>query len=230
MSDLGTSFDSLQFSILKDCIAQKFLSIHHRSNNASNSSGSTTRSKSKTARLQAKSGAPTTVSGDAQVADVDNAIDELSEDPLDEFSTYLATETWEVIPTSLRDLSFATSPIPSYSTPSSLPFSIPPTIPDTLITYAVSSDEDDVQRFIHEVVTSYIESATAPPPVWKSTRTEECEICERQVPLTYHHLIPRSTHDKVLKKGWHPEEMLNSVAWLCRYVVRPPITLQSVRE
>ena len=43
------------------------------------------------------------------------------------------------------------------------------------------------------------------------------EICEREVPLTYHHLIPREVHDKVLKKKWHPEAMLNSVAWLCRY-------------
>ena len=34
----------------------------------------------------------------------------------------------------------------------------------------------------------------------------------------YHHLIPRSTHHKVLKKGCHPETMPNSVAWLCRCV------------
>jgi len=36
------------------------------------------------------------------------------------------------------------------------------------------------------------------------------------VPLTYHHLIPREVHRKVLKRGWHREDMLNSVAWLCR--------------
>ncbi|PPQ99615.1 hypothetical protein CVT24_005193 [Panaeolus cyanescens] len=212
-----TDIDSLQFSILKDCIAQRFLSIHHRANNEQISAGSKTRSKSKTARLQARAGTAIkdhSTSG-ATLPDVDNASEDLA-DPLDDFATYLAAETWDALPPSLRDLAFSTTPIPSYTTPASLPFSIPPTIPDTLIAYSLASDEDDVQKFIHKVVSTYIDSATAPPPVWKATRTEECEICERQVPLTYHHLIPRSTHDKVLKKGWHPEEMLNSVAWLCR--------------
>ena len=36
------------------------------------------------------------------------------------------------------------------------------------------------------------------------------------MPLTYHHLIPREVHKKVLKRGWHEEAVLNSVAWLCR--------------
>lgn len=34
--------------------------------------------------------------------------------------------------------------------------------------------------------------------------------------MTYHHLIPKSTHERVLKRGWHTEDKLNSVAWLCR--------------
>ena len=36
------------------------------------------------------------------------------------------------------------------------------------------------------------------------------------MPLTYHHLIPKSVHERVKKRGWHDEEKLNSVAWLCR--------------
>jgi hypothetical protein len=36
------------------------------------------------------------------------------------------------------------------------------------------------------------------------------------VPLTYHHLIPKSVHEKVRKRGWHADEVLGSVAWLCR--------------
>lgn len=36
------------------------------------------------------------------------------------------------------------------------------------------------------------------------------------MPLTYHHLIPRSTHEKVVKRGWHEGWRLNAVAWLCR--------------
>jgi len=67
-----------------------------------------------------------------------------------------------------------------------------------------------------EVVESYLEAAIAAPPVWVTTRRTECEICEREVPLTYHHLIPKAVHTKVLKRGWHKEFMLNSVAWLCR--------------
>ncbi|KAG1774565.1 hypothetical protein EV702DRAFT_1122875 [Suillus placidus] len=65
----------------------------------------------------------------------------------------------------------------------------------------------------------FISQACAPPPVWTSTCTKECEICEREVRLTCHHLIPRSTHAKVLKKKgrqMHPESMINFVAWLCR--------------
>lgn len=36
------------------------------------------------------------------------------------------------------------------------------------------------------------------------------------MPLTYHHLIPKAAHARVLKRGWHTEDRLNSVAWLCR--------------
>ena len=44
-----------------------------------------------------------------------------------------------------------------------------------------------------------------------------CEICNRTwIPLTYHHLIPRGVHAKVLKRAWHTEDQLENVAWLCR--------------
>ncbi len=64
--------------------------------------------------------------------------------------------------------------------------------------------------------------------MWFKTRTTECEICEREVPLTYHHLIPREVHDKARKKKWHPEAMLNSVAWLCRFVRRDHLEATTV--
>ncbi|KAH9925244.1 uncharacterized protein B0H18DRAFT_1009268, partial [Fomitopsis serialis] len=70
--------------------------------------------------------------------------------------------------------------------------------------------------FLRKVLVEYVAEVTAPPPVWSRTRASECEICEREVPLTYHHLIPREVHAKALKKKWHLEGMLNSVAWLCR--------------
>ena len=62
-----------------------------------------------------------------------------------------------------------------------------------------------------------MEAVTAGPPVWATTRTDACEICERDwIPLSYHHLIPRAVHAKVVKRGWHAEWVLGSVAWLCR--------------
>lgn len=150
---------------------------------------------------------------------------ESSDDPLDDFTSYLASEVWPSLPKSLRDASHGTlSSDEGLREMRSDPFSIPlDAIPiptsffDTLVSYSLFGDADDCIRFLRKVLSDYLIEATAPPPVWKQTRTEECEICERSwVKLTYHHLIPRSVHAKVLKKKWHPESMLNSVAWLCR--------------
>lgn len=135
---------------------------------------------------------------------------------LDEFSSYLAAESWSTLPESIRTA--------TYESRSSVPSDIED-IPldntsvaftDTLISYGFASDSDDTLKFLKIVLVDYIADACAAPPAWSSTRTKYCEICEREVPLTYHHLIPRSTHVKVLKKKWHPEIMINSVAWLCR--------------
>jgi hypothetical protein len=89
---------------------------------------------------------------------------------------------------------------------------MPISVWDTLETYGLP----DVQSIISNSIPNYISTVTAPPPIWSKTRPDACELCERDwVPLTYHHLIPRSTHDKVLKRGWHEEWELNKVAWLC---------------
>lgn len=56
-----------------------------------------------------------------------------------------------------------------------------------------------------------------PPPLDLSRKADACEICLRDwIPLTYHHLIPCQVHAKALKRRWHEEWQLNSVAWLCR--------------
>ncbi len=108
----------------------------------------------------------------------------------------------------------------SASTYTALLNSIPPTAIDSLESYALlppSSDTHDAHNLLTPVFTAYCAAATLPPPIWTTTRTSECELCERDwVPLTYHHLIPKSTHGRVRKRGWHGEEVLNSVAWLCR--------------
>uniref|UniRef100_A0A7S1U0G4 HNH domain-containing protein n=1 Tax=Phaeomonas parva TaxID=124430 RepID=A0A7S1U0G4_9STRA len=43
----------------------------------------------------------------------------------------------------------------------------------------------------------------------------ECELCEREMPLTAHHLMPRETHRKYRKKGLS-QEFLNTCTMICR--------------
>lgn len=138
---------------------------------------------------------------------------------LDDFVDFLAEETWNTLPQSLQEASYQSRTRVPEVDEVDLESITSPTFIDTLVSYGIVGDAEDAIKFLRKVVEQYRGEACAPPPVWSSTRTTECEICEREVPLTYHHLIPRSTHDKVLKKGWHDESMLNSVAWLCRCVL-----------
>lgn len=150
-------------------------------------------------------------------------------DALIDFSDYLTSEIFPSLPADLRTISHAamTESI-SLSDKYSLPLSlnvyeeltavIPPAVTDSLEAYGlISPPSSDVQSFISPIITSYLGIATTQPPRWSETRAEACEICERAwVPLTYHHLIPKAVHAKALKRGWHEEAQLNSVAWLCR--------------
>ncbi|KAF7360983.1 hypothetical protein MSAN_01128500 [Mycena sanguinolenta] len=150
-----------------------------------------------------------------QLQDQDSYPDSSTE--LNDFSAYLADEVWPTLPLAFLDASYETrSHMPD---PDSIPLdSTPVSFVDTLISYGIASDIEGAQSFLRKVLADYVDYACAPPPVWSSTRTKECEICEREIPLTYHHLIPRATHTRAIKKKWHPPSMLNSVAWLCRYV------------
>ncbi|KAI9045791.1 uncharacterized protein KD926_007094 [Aspergillus affinis] len=153
---------------------------------------------------------------------------------LADFIDFLATEIFTSFPTDLQTLTYTTiqhspalrnryTPDPKLpaTTLSVILTTLPSSVPDTLIAYGLlpaSADiESDVSDFLARVVSEYVGAVTRAPPVWATTRTDACEICERDwIPLSYHHLIPRGVHDKVRKKGWHEEWMLNSVAWLCR--------------
>lgn len=144
---------------------------------------------------------------------------------------YLSSLIFPSLPTSLRTLSYPlfrdtpslrdayTTPL-SASTSTHLLSTIPPDALDSLESYALlpsPSDTHDAHNLLTPVLTAYCTAVTLPPPIWTTTRTTECELCERDwVPLTYHHLIPKSTHERVRKRGWHDEQALNSVAWLCR--------------
>lgn len=134
---------------------------------------------------------------------------------LDDFALYLASEAWPALPPSIRSATYDhRGEVPDVDTLGLE--TVPTAFVDTLISCGIADDVDDVVAFLRKVLADYIEEVTAPPPVWSKTRTSECEICEREVPVTYHHLIPREVHTKALKKNWHSEGMLNSVAWLCR--------------
>lgn len=120
--------------------------------------------------------------------------------------------------------------------------SLDPSISDSLVAYgAIDGDRQGIDELLAPVVGEYITAASAPPPPPRSTRTSECEICGRDwIDLSYHHLIPRFVHEKVtfpqianlhvclppprdtpltrgqaVKRGWHREEELQNVAWLC---------------
>ncbi|OCT44019.1 hypothetical protein CLCR_00131 [Cladophialophora carrionii] len=147
---------------------------------------------------------------------------------LAEFSDYLAMEIFSSLPEQLQHLSHQSLRNESLSEKWSLPLTltvleelvahISGDVIDSLTAYGlIVPPGSDVQSFLAPVLSGYISAVTTPPPKWIDTRTDACEICEREwVPMTYHHLIPKQVHAKVLKRNWHEEHQLNSVAWLCR--------------
>ncbi|TCD69569.1 hypothetical protein EIP91_006991 [Steccherinum ochraceum] len=148
-----------------------------------------------------------------------SASGEDDKEDLDDFTLYLTSEVWSSLPQKVHSATYETRhdvPALGDGPGFTLDTILSPVFVDTLASIGVMDAADVAGRLLSKVVEDYMAEACAPPPVWSKTRTTECEICEREVPLTYHHLIPREVHAKVLKKKWHPESMLNSVAWLCR--------------
>ncbi|KAK4990687.1 hypothetical protein LTR50_002387 [Elasticomyces elasticus] len=148
---------------------------------------------------------------------------------LADFMDYLAVEIFTALPADLRTLSYtAIQNDALLSSSYTVPFDsktldkllahVPPTVIDSLVSYSLLPDPTDFSKTLDRVFASYVSAATAAPPEHTPlTRGTACEICEREhIPLTYHHLIPKQVHTKVLKRGWHKEWELNKVAWLCR--------------
>jgi hypothetical protein len=132
----------------------------------------------------------------------------------------LATEIFPNLPHELRTLSYSYTASSTTSIDAALSASevesisgaIPLAVEDSLLAYSLMN----TTSLLGAVLPIYASSVAAPPPVWSLTRAAACELCHRDwINLTYHHLIPRSTHDKALKRGWHEEWELNRVAWLC---------------
>lgn len=152
--------------------------------------------------------------------------DTLQADDLADFTTYLATSTFISLPLDLQSLSHRSpsETLELYSLPLSpdtltdLSTPLDPTIFDSLSTYLPPSSNSDADSFFASLLETYASQVTAPPPPPSSTKGKvtACEICGRDwINLTYHHLIPRMVHDKVVKRGWHRKEDLQNVAWLC---------------
>ncbi|KAL2855064.1 hypothetical protein BJX68DRAFT_264212 [Aspergillus pseudodeflectus] len=164
-------------------------------------------------------------SRDVSSDSISSAAEEENPEELADFIDFIASEIFSTLPEPLQTLSYSAiqhSPAlaETYSLPltpshlESLSNPLPTSIADTLTTYTPTLEAPDL---LARALTEYIPGVTRPPPVWANTRKSACEICERDwIPLSYHHLIPRGVHEKVIKKGWHDEWMLNSVAWLCR--------------
>jgi hypothetical protein len=98
---------------------------------------------------------------------------------------------------------------------------LPLSVSDSLTSYHLIQDPSDLDRILELILNSYISTATSAPPEHTpslaASRPDGCEICDReQLPLTYHHLIPRQMHAKAVKRGWHADWELAKVAWLCR--------------
>jgi hypothetical protein len=142
----------------------------------------------------------------------------------------LAHEIFTNLPTSLCTLSYSTwlnthslqslysEPLPPARMASILD-PLPPTITDSLLTYSFLAPHQTTNEFLTPILTTYISTVLTPPPPPSQQRpfVTECEICQRSwIPLTFHHLIPKGVHEKALKRGWHTEDQLNNVAWLCR--------------
>ena len=160
---------------------------------------------------------------------------------LSDFIDYIATSAFTSLPLPLRTLTHHIwSTTPSLRTAYPLPLTaettspllttLDPSIPDSLLAYGVINTTDEtaplpssgpvisLSDLLAPVLTSYLTAITTAPPAPASTKASAsaCEICQRDwINLTYHHLIPRYVHAKVVKRGWHRADELQNVAWLC---------------
>ncbi|RYP52684.1 hypothetical protein DL768_002191 [Monosporascus sp. mg162] len=149
---------------------------------------------------------------------------------LAEFTDYIASEAFQYLPEELKTLDYYgyskdadlqaryALPLTGDNVADLLP-TLDPSISDSLTAYGITHEAvQGINEFLAPVLTSLVNAISTPPPAPSSTKAqaEGCEICGRDwVPLSYHHLIPRFVHAKAVKRGWHREEDLQNVAWLC---------------
>ncbi|OTB00756.1 hypothetical protein M426DRAFT_15115 [Hypoxylon sp. CI-4A] len=161
-----------------------------------------------------KPSSPTPTTTPAQNGDADADADLTYADDLADFADYIASETFDALPQDLKTLNHHT-----YTQDAELQARTSPAVSETLSTYGVTHDSTQgIDEFLAPVLTSFVGALTTAPPAPRATLRDAlgCEMCGRDwVPLSYHHLIPRFVHAKAVRRGWHKEEDLQSVAWLC---------------
>lgn len=122
-------------------------------------------------------------------------------------SQYIANEIFVALPPELRTMTYSiwfnTTLLQSLytdalsATTSSLILDpLPADITDSLSAYGFMPDITTLTEFLTPILQSYVSTLITPPPAPSQTKSAAtgCEICDRSwIPLTYHHLIPRST-------------------------------------
>src|SRR5690606_17460625 len=103
------------------------------------------------------------------------------------------------------------------SLPPSPTSTIPPDLLETLTTYSLFSSLTSAKSFLSSILTQYRRSTGPTTDEFKPTSITACELCHRShLPLTAHHLVPRSAAAKAVKRGWRTEEETRNLAWICR--------------
>ncbi|KAI1863442.1 uncharacterized protein JN550_009553 [Neoarthrinium moseri] len=125
---------------------------------------------------------------------------------LADFVEYIAAETFESLPGELKTLDYyAYSKDVDLQDRYALPFtgadvgalipSLDPSITESLQTYGIThEDRQGIDEFLAPVLTAFMTSISKPPPAPSSTK---------------------KTVTALVKRGWHREEDLQNVAWLC---------------
>jgi len=221
------------YAIFRDCLADILIQLLDPTT-------TTTTKKPKRGATKARKNQIKPVQQPANIADDARKND--AED-LADFIEYIASELWPCLPVELRTLDYAAvrnnealsakyaPPLP-LSTLEEVAAVVPPSVFDSLAAYSLfpltnnhdnhtpAAPANDI--LLLPLLTAYTTPLTTPPPSvvlpsMPAQRSSSCELCARDwIPLTYHHLIPRSMHAKAVKRGWHQDWELANVAWLCR--------------
>ncbi|KXJ85068.1 hypothetical protein Micbo1qcDRAFT_224894 [Microdochium bolleyi] len=216
------------YDIFRDCFSTVLIERITRQDDGGGS-GSRHRRRSRKAKTTAKPDRSSVTAGQAGESPAGSLG---SPEELAEFVDFTAEQTFEYLPEELKTVQHHDwakddemqgrypLPLTSADVGELMPV-LDPAIEESLATYGITvRNPQGLVEVLAPVLTAFITALATPPPAPISTKQAAqeagCEICGRDwVPLTYHHLIPRFVHDKVVKRGWHRAEDLQNVAWLC---------------